>query len=66
MGLSFEERWKRVLERYLQRVRNDEGIKALRKKGDKLAKKLRGIDKEIDNRRVKVLSEEVKKEFAEG
>lgn len=62
--MSFEERWKAVVERYLNRVRNDEGLKAFYKKHNDYLKRLRRIETDAERRKVEILSEEVKKEFA--
>jgi hypothetical protein len=66
LGLSFEERWNAVLKRYLERLRNDESLKALTKRHGDYVKRIRKVESEIDDRRVRILGEEVQKEFAQG
>lgn len=61
----FEERWRRVMKNFQDRLRNDDGLKTLRKKYTKAGKRLHKIDSEISIRQTQILAEEVRREFAD-
>lgn len=61
--MSFDERWRKVMESYQKRVRNDERLKKLMKLGEKLSKRVGRIREQISARQTEILSEEVEREF---
>jgi len=60
----FREKWNRAVENASERERNDESLKVLLKKHEKLAKRLSQVQRDISMRRGQIFYDEVRKELA--
>jgi len=63
MREPFREKWDRAVKNVSERERNDESLKILLKKHEKLVKRLSEVERDISIRRGQIFFDEVRKEL---